>query len=74
MSYDSQDDTRLWMSGVPVRFVKWNDRGLVYASMGGDHDLSSLTKGMVKRLLRDGLLVVEGFRPDWVHSNNGYDD
>lgn len=69
----SQDDTRLWMSGVPVRFVKWTDRGLVYSGMGTEHDLSSLTKGMVKRLLRDGLLVIEGYRPDWVHHENGLD-
>ncbi len=51
MSQDSHENTRLWMSGVPVRFVKWTERGLVYAGMGTEHDLSSLTKGMVKRLL-----------------------
>ncbi|MCD4687026.1 MAG: hypothetical protein K8S97_13945 [Anaerolineae bacterium] len=42
-------------------------------TQGTEHDLSSLTKSMVKRLLRDDLLVVKGFRPDWVHSDNGFD-
>ncbi len=63
-----QAATQLWMSSIPVEFVKWTPRGLVYHRLGGNgiRELASLNRGMVKRLIHEGLLVVEGHRPDWV--------
>lgn len=60
------NDTRLWLSGVPVEFVKWTPRGLVYVGLGSQETLTNLSRGMVKRMLRDGLLRIEGYMPDWV--------
>ena len=33
--------------------------------MGSSQTLANLTKSTVRRLLKDGTLRVEGYRPDW---------
>jgi hypothetical protein len=65
-----QATTQLWMSSIPVEFVKWTPSGLVYHRLGGngDRELASLNRGMVKRLIHEGLLLIEGDCPAWVQA------
>lgn len=63
--HDQQPDTRLWMGGMEVQFVGWTNYGLVYTRVGSMQTLANLTKSTVRRLLLDGTLRVEGYRPDW---------
>ncbi|MCD4685161.1 MAG: hypothetical protein K8S97_04410 [Anaerolineae bacterium] len=61
-----QRPTQLWMSSIPVEFVKWTPNGLIYNRLGGDRETASLNRGMVKRLVHEGLLEIRGDCPDWV--------
>ena len=61
--------TQLWLGGVAVDFVRWTDRGLIYTSLGSHESLTSLSKGMVRRMIRDGLLRIEGYCPEWGHDD-----
>lgn len=66
----SQDEeTRLIMSNVPVRFIRWTPHGLVYTGIGSEEKLSHLNRGMVRRLVQEGILDIQGYRPVWVDSN-----
>jgi hypothetical protein len=60
-----EEETRLWMGGMSIQFVKWTGHGLIYARVGSQETLANLTRSTVKRLLKDGTLVIEGYRPDW---------
>ncbi len=62
---DQRPDTRVWFGGVEVEFVGWTNYGLVYTRVGSVQTLANLTKSTVRRLLRDGTLRLEGYRPDW---------
>ncbi len=62
---DNERDTRLWMGGVEVQFVGWTAYGLVYTRVGSMQTLANLTKSTVRRLMLDGTLKIEGYRPDW---------
>ena len=68
----TQQTTQLWMSSIPVEFVRWTPSGLVYTRLGGERELASLNRGMVKRLIHEGLLMVEGSAPDWVHDTSAH--
>jgi hypothetical protein len=71
---DQKPDTRVWFGGVEVQFVGWTNYGLVYTRVGSVQTLANLTKSTVRRLLRDGTLRVEGFRPDWADPDLIVDD
>jgi len=71
---DQKPDTRVWFGGVEVHFVGWTTYGLVYTRVGSMQTLANLTKSTVRRLLRDGTLRVEGFRPDWANPDLIVDD
>lgn len=59
------EDTQVWLGGLPVQFVRWGSRALVYVNIGSESTLSSLRRNTVQRLLQDGVLHIEGYRPDW---------
>lgn len=62
---DDEQDTRLWMGGVEVQFMRWTPHGLIYTRVGSQVTLANLTRTTVRRLLQDGTLRIEGFRPAW---------
>lgn len=65
-----EDETRLWMGGMPIQFVRWTAHGLIYARVGSQETMANLTRTTVKRLLKDGTLVIEGYRPDWAYPDD----
>jgi hypothetical protein len=71
---DQKPDTRVWFGGVEVEFVGWTQFGLVYTRVGSMQTLANLTKSTVRRLLRDGTLRIEGYRPDWADPDLYPDD
>ena len=60
-----RQDTRLWMGGVEVEFIKWTPHGLVYNRVGSTETLANLSRGTVIRLQQEGMLRIEGYRPAW---------
>ncbi|NDJ78038.1 MAG: hypothetical protein GYB65_17445 [Chloroflexi bacterium] len=59
--------TRVWLSGMEVDLVKWLPNAMVYTRLGSQETVASLNRSTVARLLEDGTLQIEGYRPDWVH-------
>jgi hypothetical protein len=70
---DDEQDTRLWMGGVEVQFMRWTPHGLIYTRVGSRATLANLTRTTVKRLLQDGTLRIEGFRPAWADPDDDDD-
>lgn len=68
-----EDETRLWMGGMPVQFVRWTTHGLIYTRVGSRETLANLTRNTVRRLLKDGTLLIEGYRPDWAEPEDSDD-
>jgi hypothetical protein len=60
-----EHDTRLWMGGIEVEFIKWTPHGLVYTRVGSTETLANLSRNTVIRLLQEGTLRIEGYRPAW---------
>lgn len=60
-----ESPTQLWLGGMQVEFVKWTQSGLIYTRVGSQETLANLTRSTIRRLLKEGMLVIEGFRPDW---------
>jgi hypothetical protein len=60
-----QHDTKLWLGGVLVDFVKWTPNALLYNMIGSDDTVGHLSRTTVQRLVREGTLRIEGYRPDW---------
>ncbi len=57
--------TRLWWDDSEVEFIRWSDKSLVF-SWGNTTDTAvHLSRGTVVRLLKNGVLRVEGELPDW---------
>lgn len=71
---EQKPDTRVWFGGVEVQFVGWTNYGLMYTRVGSAQTLANLTKSTVRRLLRDGTLRVEGYRPDWADPDLAVND
>lgn len=69
-----EDETQLWMGGVPVHFVKWSAHGLIYARVGSQETLANVTRSTVKRLLAEGILVIKGYRPEWACPEEGCEE
>ncbi len=46
---EEEHDTRLWMGGVEVDFLKWTPHGLIYNRVGSRETLANLTRGTVRR-------------------------
>ncbi len=67
---EEEHDTRLWMGGVEVDFLKWTPHGLIYNRVGSRETLANLTRGTVRRLVQEGTLRIEGFRPAWVEPDH----
>lgn len=65
-----EQDTQLWMGGMQVEFVRWTPHGLIYTRVGSRETLANLTRSTVKRLLKEGTLMIEGYRPDWASSED----
>jgi hypothetical protein len=61
-------DTQLWMSGMPVKFVKWTPNGLIYHRVGSQETMAHLSRGTIQRLLREDVLRIEGYHPEWASS------
>jgi hypothetical protein len=57
--------TQLWLGGMRVEFIRWTNSGVIYARVGSQETLANLTRSTVRRLLKEGMLVIEGYRPDW---------
>jgi hypothetical protein len=62
---DDQETTRLWLGGMEVDFVKWMPTGLIYTRVGSQETIAHLPRASVQRLLQDGTLRIEGYRPGW---------
>ena len=65
---DNINETRLYLGGVPVDFVKWTGRGLIYTRVGSQETMAHLSRSTVLRLIEEGTLEVEGYSPEWVHN------
>ncbi len=66
--------TRLWMGGVEVDFLRWTAHGLIYTRVGSRETMANLTRGTLRRLLQEGTLRIEGYRPDWAYFEDDEDD
>jgi hypothetical protein len=64
---ENTQDTKVWLSGIPVNFVKWTPNGLVYTQVDPESTAAHISRGTIKRLMVEGLLEIEGFRPDWAY-------
>ena len=65
-----QPSTQLWLGGMRVEFIKWTQSGLIYTRVGSRETLANLTRSTIKRLLKEGMLVIEGYRPDWANADD----
>ena len=71
MDEDFQEfNTKLWLGGMPVEFIKWSRHGLIYVRVGSQETVANLSRNTVRRLLKDGTLQIEGFRPAWTYEDS----
>jgi hypothetical protein len=64
---NDEHETRLWLGGVEVQFIKWTPNGLIYNRVGSLETVAHLSKSTIHRLLDEGTLYIEGYRPDWAY-------
>lgn len=61
---DSQK-TRIWWDGSEVEFIRWSEKSLVFSWGDTTETAVHLPRGAVVRLLKKGVLHVEGPLPGW---------
>lgn len=58
--------TRVWWEGAEAVFVRWTDQALIFAWQDATETAVKIPRGAVIRLLRKGVLDVEGYVPVWL--------
>ncbi|MBN1200915.1 MAG: hypothetical protein JXJ20_03565 [Anaerolineae bacterium] len=64
---EQRPDTRMWMSGIEVKFFKWTPNGLIYTRVGSQETMAYLSRNTIHRLLEEGVLRIQGYRPAWAY-------
>ncbi|NLX10461.1 MAG: hypothetical protein GXY36_12460 [Chloroflexi bacterium] len=59
-------DTRIWWDGTEVRFVCWTEQGLIFSWCNVTETSVQIPRGAVIRLIKKGVLEVEGIVPEWI--------
>jgi hypothetical protein len=68
MAHESApSQTRIWWDDSEVEFIRWSEKSLVFSWGNVTETAVHLPRGAVVRLLRKGVLRVEGTLPDWVN-------
>jgi hypothetical protein len=63
--------TQVWWDGNEVDFVRWADKSLVFCWKDARETAVHMPRGAVIRLLKKGVLHIEGYQPDWLPTPRG---